>query len=220
MYENEEWVPAIGHEDKYEVSNYGRVRRIDLNPTNPRGRPNKMYGHIFEPTKANNGYMRISIGMDRDYVHRIVAKHFLPNPDNLPVVNHIDGNKQNNYVGNLEWCTQKHNAEHASRTGLINRDSEERKIAAVKNLSIAQEKACKPVLQLNAVGEIVQEYESAKAAEFALSGKNGSHVAEVASGKSNHHSAFGYQWVYKEDFDPTKDYSYRCKHCRSDFHLK
>lgn len=52
-------------------------------------------------------------------VHRMVAECYLPNPDNLPCVNHKDGNKQNNHKDNLEWCTTKENSEHAVASGLI-----------------------------------------------------------------------------------------------------
>ena len=71
------------------------------------------------------GYHMVSLrryGSDRFlkcYLHRVVAYHFLDNPDDLPEINHIDGNKQNNAVENLEWCTRAENARHAIRTGLF-----------------------------------------------------------------------------------------------------
>lgn len=83
-------------------------------------------GNIYRkliPATSPNGYLRIGL---RDKinsrhwysVHRIVAKAFIPNEHNLPQVNHIDGNKQNNHIENLEWCTQVQNVQHAFKTGL------------------------------------------------------------------------------------------------------
>lgn len=63
----------------------------------------------------NAGYIRISGG----HLHRMIAEAFLPNLEGLPFINHKDGNKLNNDVSNLEWCTQKHNIQHAYATGLI-----------------------------------------------------------------------------------------------------
>lgn len=67
------------------------------------------------PHYNDNGEL---IGSSKMFVYRIVAKCFIPNPNNLPVVNHIDGNPQNNHYSNLEWCTIKYNHEHALRIGL------------------------------------------------------------------------------------------------------
>lgn len=72
-----------------------------------------------------SGYFKISTprkkGIKRKtlLVHRLVAKMYIPNPENLPFVNHKDGNKQNNNYHNLEWCTREHNARHAFSTGLM-----------------------------------------------------------------------------------------------------
>jgi hypothetical protein len=83
---------------------------------------NKRNGITRKASVTKWGYARVSFyinGKVRNYpVHRLVASAFLPNPDNLPVVNHIDGNKLNNCVDNLEWCTYAHNVRHAVRTGL------------------------------------------------------------------------------------------------------
>lgn len=77
---------------------------------------------IMKPFLNNSGYYRIGLfdgnGKRRvHYVHRLVAETFIPNPSNLPTVNHIDGNKLNNRVDNLEWCTQSENVKHSVRTG-------------------------------------------------------------------------------------------------------
>jgi len=71
--------------------------------------------------KANEGYHRVRLTQmpkrDMALVHRLVAKAFIPNPDNLPCVNHLDFNVANNNVSNLEWCTQKHNILHSRKAG-------------------------------------------------------------------------------------------------------
>lgn len=100
----------------YEISILGNVRRsADV----PYKHKNKEY---VQPYLNNKGYWCINLyknsKVHKFQIHRLVAIAFLPNPDNLPQINHIDGNTVNNDLGNLEWCTQKHNAQHAWDTGL------------------------------------------------------------------------------------------------------
>lgn len=89
----------------YKVSNKGRLKSIKT-------------GKILSPSPTRSGYINTLLYKEGKpinvKVHRLVAEAFIPNTNNLPVVNHIDRNKANNEVTNLEWCTQQHNAEHAS----------------------------------------------------------------------------------------------------------
>ena len=112
----EEWKDIIGYEGIYQISNKGRVK--SLNRIDSRG--HKVNEKILRPGKRNN-YLHVRLCKDgkfKDYkIHRLVAQAFLPNPDNLPVVNHKDENKLNNNVENLEWCTQKYNVNYSGTAG-------------------------------------------------------------------------------------------------------
>ncbi len=82
----------------------------------------KRFKKKLTPKENWDGYQRIQIWKDNKCHmigwHRVIAETWIPNPENKPFVNHIDGNKQNNHPSNLEWCTQKENIQHAWRTGL------------------------------------------------------------------------------------------------------
>lgn len=104
---SEIWVPVAGFEGLYEVSIDGRVR----NARNLRELKHKT---------AGAGYAQVCLGAGNyRYVHRLVAQAFIPNPDGLPQVNHLDGVKPNNAAANLEWCSGRQNARHAYETGLL-----------------------------------------------------------------------------------------------------
>lgn len=117
--EGEEWRDVVGYEGRYEVSNLGRVYSLPK-------RINSQYGHNGQQvaiTDNGRGYKIACLSKDckrkNHYVHRLVAQNFIPNPIGYEQVNHMDGNKSNNCVDNLEWCDVKYNAKHASENGLI-----------------------------------------------------------------------------------------------------
>lgn len=117
------WLPCFNLEDSYEISSDGELRSIDRYVVRSdtgthvfhKGQP-----ILFELDKL--GYRRAKLSYKGTTVcvklHRLVAQTFIPNPENKPQVNHIDGNKANNNVGNLEWVTNSENQSHATRTGL------------------------------------------------------------------------------------------------------
>lgn len=109
----ENWRP-IGNSDVYEVSDQGRVKSKNY--------LGHGYERILRLNPDHKGYLRVRIYLNgvrkTCKVHRLVAEAFLPNPANLPQVNHLDGDKRNNDVGNLEWTTARDNVAHAYRNGL------------------------------------------------------------------------------------------------------
>jgi hypothetical protein len=113
------WKPVPEWENLYEVSNLGNLRSVS------RTIRNRYYeGQLLKLISGKSGYMYASLkdrSNDRQCLalaHRLIAKVFIPNPDNKPQVNHIDGNKSNIGTTNLEWCTVSENAIHAFKTGL------------------------------------------------------------------------------------------------------
>jgi hypothetical protein len=125
--DKEIWVPIIGHENFYEISNLGRVKSLKR----VIGREN--FGSYTREERflklviKKSGYCVFSVmsnGLkEQIFLHRIIAEYFIPNPDDKAEVNHINGIKTDNRIENLEWATRQENAQHAFRTGLMNPQS-------------------------------------------------------------------------------------------------
>lgn len=110
---SEVWKDIVGYEGLYQVSNMGRVKSLREWNGNRHKAQYREREHILNPTDNGNGYLIIGLrnGAKRKnhYIHRLVAAAFIPNPNGLKYVNHLDYDKRNNAVDNLEWCTQREN---------------------------------------------------------------------------------------------------------------
>ncbi len=127
-YKCEVWKDIKGYEGLYQVSNFGRVKSL---PRFRIGKSNSLVPineSIMKDTISNRGYNIISLCKNGKYktltIHSLVAKAFIPNSENLPEVNHKDGDKTNNNDWNLEWVTSSENKKHAHKIGLCNQIGE------------------------------------------------------------------------------------------------
>lgn len=118
--EVEIWKDIEGYEGFYQISNLGRTRSVDRIDSSG----NRRKGRIRKPHFTKFGYALVNLckeGKVKHFlVHRLVAIAFIPNSENKEQVNHIDGNKKNNRLDNLEWATRSENVLHALDTGLLN----------------------------------------------------------------------------------------------------
>ena len=179
----ETWVDIEGYEGLYQVSDHARVRSLDhwepyLNHGKPMERLRK--GRILiQGDNPYTGYLHVMLcGIDgkpkTKTVHRLVAKAFIPNPDNLPCINHKDECKTNNLPSNLEWCDKVYNANYGTKP---------------ERLSKAKSRT---IEQLTLDGQHVAFFNSATDAARKISQFKKSNLCMALSGKS--HTAYGYQW--------------------------
>lgn len=122
----EVWKPILGYEGLYDISNYGNVRSYPKLVKCGKSGHRMMGGKLLNPgnqpsTYGNYKYVTLCDNRSQKHnylVHRLVAQAFIPNPENKPQVNHIDGNPSNNRFTNLEWATNAENGKHAYEIGL------------------------------------------------------------------------------------------------------
>lgn len=171
---NKEWKPIKGYEGLYEISNQGEVKSHHKNKLLKLGRHHKGYKNI---TLCKDGVQKTKL------VHRLVAEAFIPNPEEKPQINHIDGNKENNYVENLEWVSTKENIRHSIETGLRKSDPD----------NPPNKRA---VCMFSKDGVFIRSFISQREAER-QTGIHNTNISDCCSGR--HKTAGGYKWKYESE---------------------
>lgn len=179
------WKDVKGYEGRYQVSNLGRIKSVRA------WRGNKYKKHYIKAEKllngsvGNTGYIYVNIDGKNRTLHRMVAIAFIDNPENKAQVNHIDGNKLNNRIDNLEWCSNKENAIHARKNGLL---SDRDNVCGIKN--------GKRIKQFDLDGNYIRTWNSAKKAGVTLN-IDFSTIIKCCRGKRS--KCGGYCWKYESE---------------------
>ena len=190
---NEIWKDIKNYEDLYQVSNYGRVKRLGVYRTSARYYKKGRYypTKIMTSSIGKHGYCCVQLF---DYsgsfktirIHRLVAEAFIPNPKNKPQVNHKDGNKENNCVNNLEWCTNGENGKHAWDNNL-----------RTKNFG-KDNYISRKVLQYTSDKKLIKEWDCIKDISRSL-GYNYGYI--IACCQRKYKLGHNFIWRYKEEID-------------------
>lgn len=177
----EVWKDIAGYEGYYQISNFGNIRSVDRVIYSDKfhiGIKRELKGRTLNPSVNNHGYLSLILSKNGEKkscrIHRLVAEAFIKNPNNYDQVNHIDGDKTNNKVENLEWCNNQYNVIHAYKNGLAKSHP-------------------KSIKQYDLKGNYIQTFESIVKASKEVNG-NTSNINKCVKGHIN--SAYGYKWRY------------------------
>lgn len=180
------WRDICGYSGLYQVSNLGNVRSLGVHFIRSDGKPYTRDPRAINPISNNCGYLCVELhnrGLAKRFlVHRLVAQAFIPNPNNYPEINHIDENKTNNAVDNLEWCTHQQNSCHGTRAVRIKQ--------TLKNRGRTV-----PVLMFSKQGELLRRFDGINEAASEMQISSGS-IVECCKGTKYRKSAGGYVWKY------------------------
>lgn len=193
----EVWKDIQGYEGLYQVSNFGRVRSLDKKVKCRGGKYRLVKGRIMQPVHSGANYSAINLYKDKhhhmQYVHRLVAKAFIPNPNGYLEINHKDENKDNNNVSNLEWCDRIYNnnyGTHNARTSKTRKSAPKYAKQSIRN----GRKQSKPVIQLTLDGKTINEYPSVAEAGR-QNGFKKCAIANCCCGRQK--TSYGFIWRYK-----------------------
>lgn len=184
------WKDIQNYEGYYQISNLGNVKSLHYGSKVNNPNWDKLPSHLLKQKVSTSGYLRVELYKQKSrkcfYVHRLVASMFIPNPLNKPEVNHIDGNKLNNCVDNLEWTTISENQIHAIKNGLRKSSPMLGKIGHLSPCS-------KPVIQYDLQGNFIKLWLCGSDAARNLS-MSATSISLCATNK--HKTANGYIWRY------------------------
>ena len=191
MLSKEIWCDIKDYEGLYRISNLGRVKSIIRYKQN-HSKSQLVDEIILKPSINNKGYYYVTLNKDgkqkHKIIHRLIAETFIPNPNNFPCVNHIDGNKMNNDISNLEWCSYSHNNKEAYRLGL--------KIGATKNKYGYDNWLSKHIYQYDLSGKFIKKWACSFEVERKLGIKAGN-IRSCCNGKRQ--TAGGYIWKHESE---------------------
>ena len=196
----EQWKDIAGFEGYYQISSMGRVKSVEryIQQTDGMKRPYKIPERILKPKKKPNGYMGVGLAMggkvQNSLIHRMVAEAFIPNPDNLPTVNHKNEDKTDNRMENLEWCSVAYNNTYGTRLERTSKQPHNH-----------------PVIMLDIEGNQLRRFQSVcEAARHLISdgrsivGKKitANSIRAVCQHKAQRHTAYGYRWEFSDEVNP------------------
>jgi len=193
----EEWRDVVGYEGRYQVSSWGRVKAMARHICSGFIMNGIVPEKMLKLRSNKNGRLTVSLtlnGMQKNkQVHRLVAMAFLTRPsEEYDQVNHKDENPQNNYVGNLEWCTSKYNANY----GIHHLNNQEMHHIVEQRNRLSLYGAEKPVLCIDEDGCVIRRYKSLSAAARLLK-LSSSHISACCKGKRL--TVGGYRWAYDNE---------------------
>jgi hypothetical protein len=184
IMEKEIWKDVIGFEGTYRISNQGRIMSVARIVKRSDGRLFQIKDSYLNPRVGKKGYWVVNLWADGKYktktIHLLLGKHFLENPHNKPTVNHIDGNKLNNSLSNLEWATYSEQISHAYATGL--------NIPPGTGKFSGDHPTSKKVVQKSRDGQIVKIWDSARDAY--REGFSFKEISACCRGKKKTHKNF------------------------------
>ena len=169
------WKSFIINDLVYEISSLGNIRSLG----------SKFHkGKTLKPYKAKNGYLAITLTSKHvhKYIHRLVAEAFIPNPNNYNEINHINEDKTDNRVENLEWCTHNYNYNYGSRIEKVRQ----------KRIGKYNTKSSKKIAQYDLDGNLIKIFESGMEAK--RNGYNNTHISLCCRGLRK--TACGYMWNF------------------------
>lgn len=184
---NEEWKDIKNYKNLYQVSNYGRVKSLEkVSHVNGRIYPIKILKCHINTKKYLDVDLCKNGKSNRRSIHRLVAETFIPNYEDKPQINHIDCNKWNNKINNLEWCTNSENQQHAFKNNLNSRKR------------YGESPRSRIVNQYDLDGNFIKTWDSITRIRDTL-GYSDSYISCTCKGQYKH--AYRYIWKYKEETD-------------------